>query len=94
MKTGKARGLSEVSLELIGASGGVRIQVMTEVCQRALDGFGMPVEWAPSIVIPIIKGKGDIRNCSCCRAVKFPEHGMKMVERVFEKRPCRIVTFD
>ena len=47
--------------------------------------IGMPVEWALSIVVPIFKGKGDIRNCSCYRAVKLPEHGMMMVERVLEK---------
>ena len=50
------------------------------------DVFGMPVEWAPRIVISIIKWKGDIRNCSCYRAVKLPEHGMKVVERVLEAR--------
>ena len=33
MKTGKAPGPSEVSLELIAASGGVGIQAMAEICQ-------------------------------------------------------------
>ena len=33
-------------------------------------------------MVPIIKGKDDIRNCSCYRAVKFLEHGMKVVEKV------------
>ena len=45
-----------------------------------------------SIVVPISNGKGDIRNCSCHRAVKLLEHGMKVVERVWEKRLCRIVS--
>ena len=63
VKTGRAPGPSDVLPELIAASGGVGIQVMSEVCQRVLDGFGMPAEWALSIVIPIFKGKGDIRNC-------------------------------
>ena len=39
MKTGKAPGHSEVSLELIAASGGVRLQVMAEICQTVLDGL-------------------------------------------------------
>ena len=34
MKTGKDLGPSEISLELIAASGGVGIQVMTEICLR------------------------------------------------------------
>ena len=44
----------------------------------------MPVEWALSILAPIIKG-GVIRNYRCHRAVKLLEHGMKMVEKVIEK---------
>ena len=76
---------SEVPLELIAANRGVGIQVMTEICQMVLDGFGMPAEWIQSIVVTIFKGKGDIRNCSCYRAVKLLEHGMKVVERELEK---------
>ena len=58
---------------------------MAEIFQKVLDGFGKPAEWAPSIVVPIFKGKGDIRNCSCYRVVKLLEHGMKVVEMVFKK---------
>ena len=57
MKTGKASGPSEVSLELVAASGGVGIQVMAEICRKVLDVFGMLVEWAVSIVIPIFNGR-------------------------------------
>ena len=59
-----------------------------------IDGFWMPAEWALGIVVSIFKGKGDIRNGSCSRAVKLLEHGMKVVERVLEKRLCRIVSVD
>ena len=45
----------------------------------------MPDEWAQNIVVQIINWKGDIRNCRCHRAVKLLEHGMKVVEMVFEK---------
>ena len=50
MKTGNAPGPSDVSLELTAASGGIGIQVIAEIYQRALDGFGMPAEWTLSIV--------------------------------------------
>ena len=30
---------------------------MAEICQRVLDGFGMPVELSLSIVVYIFKGK-------------------------------------
>ena len=54
----------------------------------------MPAEWALCIVVPIIKGKVDIRNCSCYEVVKLLGHGMKVVERVLEKRFSRIVSVD
>ena len=57
-------------------------------------GYGKPAEWALNIIIQIFKVNGDIRNCCCYRAVKLLEHGMKVVERVLEKRPDRIVTVD
>ena len=65
IKTGKALGPSDISLELIAASREEGIQLTAEIYQRVLDVFEMPVEWALCIVVPIFKGKGDIRNCSC-----------------------------
>ena len=67
---------------------------MAEICQRVLDGFGMPVEWALSTVVPIFKGNGYgyTRNCSCNRSVKLLKHGKKVVERVLETRLCRILS--
>ena len=45
----------------------------------------MPAELALIIVFPIFKGKDDIWNCNCYGAMKRLEHGMKVVEKVFEK---------
>ena len=42
IKLGKASGLSEVSMEIINASGKVRIDVMMKLCQRVLDGKRIP----------------------------------------------------
>ena len=70
-KTGKATGPSEISLELIAANGGVGIQMMAQIRHNARDGFGMPAELALSIVVPIFKWKGDIRNCSCYELRSF-----------------------
>ena len=44
MKSGKATGPSEVSAEMIVASGEVGMKVMMELCQRVLDGKEMPDE--------------------------------------------------
>ena len=59
---------------------------MVEICQKVMDGFGMPAEWALSIVVPIFKGNDDILNCGCYKAVKLLEHGMKVAEMVLEKK--------
>ena len=64
---------------------------MAEIYQKVLDGFGMPAKWALSIVVPIFKGNGDIRNCSCYGAVMFFEHGIILVENLVEIRLCRLV---
>ena len=94
MKTRKAPDPSDVSLELIAASWVVGIQMTAEICQKVLDEFGMPVVWALSIVVSSIKRKGDIRNCSRYGAVKLLEHGMKVVERVIDKRLRGIASVD
>ena len=51
--------------------------VMVEICPKILDKFGILVEWALSIVVPIFKRDGDIRKCSCYRGMTFHEHGIK-----------------
>ena len=45
----------------------------------------MPVDWAPSIVVRIMKGKGDTRNCSCYIVVMLHENGRRVVEKVLGK---------
>ena len=86
MKSGKATGPSEVSVEMIVASGEIGVKVMMELCQRVLDGRGMPDEWKTSVIVPIFKGKGDVMSCGSYRGVKLLEHAMKIVERVLERR--------
>ena len=54
----------------------------------------MPAEWVLGIVLPIFIGKCGIRNCSCNGVEKRLEHAVKVVEKVFEKRLCRIVSVD
>ena len=63
MKSGKATGTSEVSVEMIVASGEIGVKVMMELCQNVLDGRGMPDECKTSVIVPIFKGKGDVMSC-------------------------------
>ena len=44
MKSGKATRPFAVSVEMIVASGEIGVNVMMELCQRVLDGRGMPDE--------------------------------------------------
>ena len=44
MKSGKATGPSKASVEMIVASGKIGVKVMMKLCQRVLDGRGMPDE--------------------------------------------------
>ena len=94
MKQGKAAGLSEVTTEMIVAGGRIAAEVMLQLCQRVLDGKGIPDEWKTSAVVPIFKGKGDVMNCGLYRGVKLLEHGMKIIERVFGRRIRALVDFD
>ena len=52
----------------------------------------MLAEWFLSTVVSFFKGKVDVRNCSCYRAVKHLELGMMVVEMLLEKRLPRILT--
>ena len=94
MKSGKATGPSEVSVEMIIASGEIGIKVMMNLCQCVLDGKGMPNEWKSSVIVPIFKGKGDAMSCGSYRGIKLLEHAMKIVERVLEKRVRALINLN
>ena len=94
MKSGKATGKSEVSVEMIVASGEIGVKVMMKLCQHVLDSRGMPDEWKTSVIVPIFKGKGDVMSCGSYRGVKLLEHVMKIVERVLESQIRTLVNLN
>ena len=94
MKSRKATGPSEVSLEMIVASCKIGIMVMMELCQRVLDGREMPDEWKTSVIVPIFKEKGDVMSCGSYRGVKLLKHAMKIVERVLERQIRTLVNLN
>ena len=94
MKLGKAAGPSEVSMDMVMASGKFGVGVLKKLCQRVLDGKGMPEEWKTSFVVSTFKGKGDVMDCGAYRGVKLLEHAMKIAERVLEKRIRELVKVD
>ena len=94
MKSGKATGPSEVSVEMIVASGEIGVKVMMELCQRVMDGKEMLDEWKTSVIVPIFKEKGDVMICGSYRGMKLIEHAMKIVERVLERRIRTLVNLN
>ena len=71
MKPGKAAGPSEVCAEILSASGEVGVNVMVELCQHVFDEKGMTDEWQTSVLVPVFKENGDVRNCNTYRGVKL-----------------------
>ena len=55
----------------------------------------MPDEWQTNVLVPIFKGKADVRNCcNTYKGVKLLEHAIKIVERVLERRIRELVNID
>ena len=50
MKQEKAARLSEITTEMIVAGGRIAEKVMLQLCQRILDGKGIPDEWKTNVV--------------------------------------------
>ena len=50
--------------------------------------------WQMSELVPIYKGKGDVLECSSSQGIKLLEHGMKVAERVLERRLRQAVKID
>ena len=86
MKSGKTTGPSEVSVEIIIGNGKIGVEVVMALCQDILDGRGMPDEWKTSVIMPIFKGKDDVKSCGSYRGVKLLEHAIKIFERVLERQ--------
>ena len=81
MKTGRNPGPSDVSLELIAASGKVTIKLMFEMPESSRLIVNVSLMGTKYRGISF-HGKGEIRNCSCYRALKLHEHGLKVIEKV------------
>ena len=45
----------------------------------------MPTEWKSSVIIPLYKNKGDVKDCGLYRRIKLLEDGIKIIERVLER---------
>ena len=83
MKKGKSSGPSEVTCEMF--SHDVCVRELCGVANGLLMGESMPESWKRSMVVPLYKGKRNVLECGKYRTNKLLEHGIKVVECVFEK---------
>ena len=94
MKKGKAYGGSGVCSEFLACSREVGVEALKMICNGILHGDDMPQDWMDSILVPLYKGKGDARECGSYRGVKLLEHGMKVLERILDKRLRQRISID
>ena len=94
VKSGKATGPSGFSNDMLKAAGEVGVEAMTEICQKILEQEEIPEEWCHSFTIPTYKDKGDALMCENYRGIRYIEHGMKVWEKVLEKRLKNILSLD
>ena len=94
MKSGKAGGPTGLVSEMLNAAGQAGVKMMTEICNMVMSEGKIPRDWELSTLIPIYKGKGDSLECGSYRAIKLLEHGMKVLERLLERKLRERVNID
>ena len=63
MKKGKAQGSDDIPVEAWIALGNKGVEFLVNFFNRLLRGEKIPDEWRRSILVPLYKGKGDIKEC-------------------------------
>ena len=94
LKVKKAAGPSGVTGEMIKAAGEQALGWLTSICNRIVKEEAIPESWQMSELVAIYKGKGDVLECGSSRGIKLLEHGMKVAERVLERRLRQTVEID
>ena len=92
MKKRKTQGPDDISVEAWIALGNKNVKFLVNYFNRLLQREKMPDEWRRSVLLPLYKGKGDIRECGNYRRIKLMSHAMKLWESVIESRIRKEVT--
>ena len=92
MKKGKAQGPDDIPVEVWIALKNKGVKFLVNFFNRLLQGEKMPDEWRRSVLVPLYKGKGDIKECGNYRGIKLMSHSIKLWERVIEARIRKEVT--
>ena len=85
MKKGKAQRPDVVPVEAWIALGKKGMEFLVNFFNRLLRGEKMPDEWKRSVLVPLYKGKEDIKKFrGNYRGVKLMSHSMKLWEWIIE----------
>ena len=60
--------------------------MLLDLLQKIFEQEKMPEEWRDSVIVPIFKEKGDIRDCGNYRGTNMISHTMKIWERIIDRR--------
>ena len=82
MKNRKAQGPDDIPVEVWIALGNKGVEFLVNFFNRLLQGEKMPDKWRKSVLVPLYKGKGDIKECGNYWGIKLMSHSMKLWERV------------
>ena len=86
MKKGKAQGPDDIPVEAWIALGNKGVEFLANFFNGLLRGEKMPDEWRRSVLVPLYKGKGDVKECGNYRGIKLMRHSMKLWKRLIEAR--------
>ena len=78
MKNGKAVGPDDILAEVWECVGEKAEEFLMKLFNILFPK--MPEEWRKSVLVPILKNKGDVRSFCNCRRIKLMSHTMKIWE--------------
>ena len=79
MKHGKAMGPDgRIPVEVWKSLGEEGVDMLLGLLQKIFEQEKMPEEWRDSVIVPILKEKGDIQDCGNYRGIKVIAHTMKI----------------
>ena len=89
---GKAQGPDDIPVKSWIALGNKGVEFLVNFVKRVLQGEKMPDKRRRSVLLPLCKSKGDIKECGNYRGIKLMSHSIKLWERVIETRIRKEVT--
>ena len=71
MKSGKAPGLDELTVECLKKGGTAVVEWLVRPLNQSFDMWVVPMDWRGACIVPLYKGKGDKCECSDERGISL-----------------------